>query len=106
MSLKSGYVDAKEAIRRLGIKAETLYAYVSRGLLRSAPGASARERLYSSEDIERLRARGRTPGASAASALRWGEPVLESAITLIDRDRIYYRGYAVDELANKFAIRF
>src|SRR5258705_169686 len=49
-------LTASEAASRLGISVPTLYAYVSRGLLRSEPGDSAkRTRLYSSEEIDRLR---------------------------------------------------
>src|SRR5690606_33287101 len=36
---------------------------------------------------------------AARGALAWGEPVLESSITLITRDSLYYRGHDVLELA-------
>ena len=39
-------ISAREAARRLGVKPATLYAYVSRGLLRSAPGPDSRQRCY------------------------------------------------------------
>lgn len=32
------------------------------------------------------------PGTVATEALKWGEPVLELALTLIDDGRLYYRG--------------
>ena len=47
---------------------------------------AASARRYSRDDIERLRARSeerRNPGKAAEQALRWGLPMLESAITLI-----------------------
>ena len=81
-----GYVSSEEAIALLEVKRETLYAYASRGLVRSVPGPKGRPRLYARADLERLRARHDARsghGAVAADALRWGEPVLESAITEI-----------------------
>jgi citrate synthase len=48
-------ISAQEAARRLGVKPATLYAYVSRELLRSAPGPDSRSRRYYAEDVERLR---------------------------------------------------
>src|SRR5437868_5049343 len=104
----SKWIDAREATTLLGITRPTLYAYVSRGLIRSTPGAAgARERRYSAEDVERLRARAeerRDPHKVAARVLRWGVPVLESAITLIDDGRLYYRGRDVAELARRSSV--
>jgi citrate synthase len=48
------YLEADEAAERLGVKPETLYAYVSRGRLRSFRRAVGRGRLYLERDIERL----------------------------------------------------
>lgn len=95
------FLSAREAARLLGVKLRTLYAYASRGLLGSVPSGRGRARLYSRAEVERLKARsdarsGHT--AVAAGALRWGEPVLESAITSIGPDGIRYRGRALDEL--------
>ena len=62
---------------RLGISRQTLYAYVSRGLLRAEPGGSHRESRYLAADVERLadqRARGRKPKEVAKAALNWGRP--------------------------------
>ena len=96
-------VAAREAAEMLGISVPTLYAYVSRGLLRSEPGAEgARARRYRLEDIEALRARKeyrREPARAAGAALDFGMPVLDSAITLIEDGRLFYRGYDVTALA-------
>ena len=80
----------------LGVSRATLYAYVSRGRIRSeaVPGSARRSR-YARDDIERLVARTRerrNPEKAAEQALHWGLPILESAITLIADQRIYYRG--------------
>jgi len=97
------WLTADEAAAGLGVSRATLYAYVSRGHVRSQamPGAS-RARGYAREDIERLRQRRegrRDPEKAAAGALRWGVPLLESAITLIDGRNLYYRGQNAVTLA-------
>ena len=104
----SKWIGAQQASEVLGVSRPTLYAYVSRGLIRSTPGAAgARERRYSAEDVEHLRARGeerRDPRKVAERALHWGVPVLESSITLIDDGRLYYRGYDVAGLARQNSV--
>ncbi|HVG23443.1 MAG TPA: citrate/2-methylcitrate synthase, partial [Thermoanaerobaculia bacterium] len=97
------WIAATEAVKLLDVTPQTLYAYVSRGFIRSeaVPGR-ARERRYAREDVERLRRRSeerRDPGKAAARALQWGVPVLESSITLISDGKLYYRGEDVEELA-------
>jgi citrate synthase len=97
------WIPADDASALLGVNRATLYAYVSRGFVRSqaAPGPS-RERRYSRDDLERLQRRTeerRDPGKAAARALHWGTPILDSAITLIDGHRLYYRGQDVLVLA-------
>ena len=92
----------------LDITRATLYAYVSRGFIRSEPGPGAsRARRYSRDDVERLRRRAeerRDPDKVAAHALRWGMPVLESAITLIADDTLYYRGHDAVALASNASV--
>ena len=91
------WIDAAEAARRLRVARATLYAYVSRGFVRSQPApGSSRGRQYSREDVERMRRRTeerRDPDKAAARALQWGVPVLESGIACIDGERLYYRGH-------------
>ncbi|HTJ20774.1 MAG TPA: citrate synthase, partial [Gemmatimonadaceae bacterium] len=97
MTPTDAWIGAAEATRALGVTRPTLYAYVSRGLIRSepAPGVT-RERRYAREDVARLRRRAderRNPDKVAAHALQWGMPVLESSITLIGGDTLFYRGH-------------
>lgn len=96
------WLSANEATRLLGISRATLYAYVSRGFVRSEPvPGRVRERRYAREDVERLRSRAeerRNPAKAAERALRWGVPVLESSITLISGARLFYRGHDVGAL--------
>jgi citrate synthase len=98
------WVGAEAAAELLGVQRRTLYAYVSRGLVRSVPGGEGRPRLYAMEDLERLRARHDARsghGAVAAGALRWGEPVLDSAITAITPRGPAYRGRPALDLAGE-----
>src|SRR5262245_12498266 len=97
-----GLVDAREAARILGVKVATLYSYASRGWVRAFPSGLHREKRYLQADLERLRHRADARlghEAVAAGALRWGEPVLSSALTEIRPDGPWYRGHSVLELA-------
>src|SRR5215469_816635 len=95
-------VGAREAARILGVKVATLYSYASRRWVRSFPSGLHREKRYSRDDLERLRHRADARlghEAVAAGALRWGEPVLSSALTEIRPDGPLYRGHPMLELA-------
>jgi citrate synthase len=48
------YLTAGEAAGLLGIKASTLYAYVSRGLVRSYRQGIKRRRLYRERELRRI----------------------------------------------------
>jgi citrate synthase len=89
-------LTAPQAAEALGVTRATLYAYASRGQLRSEPvPGRTKERRYLKHDIDRLRDRKaarRDPAKAAAKGLAWGDPVLESGITLIRDGRLYYRG--------------
>ena len=97
------YLTSREAAQELGVRPATLYAYVSRGMIRSEE-SGGRGRRYRAEDVRRLKERKerrRDPEGAVEGALHWGTPVLESAITLIDGGRIYYRGRDVVGLASR-----
>jgi citrate synthase len=79
-------IDAAEAARRLGVKPATLYAYVSRGVLRRRPGSDGRRSMFDAAEVELLARRGR-PRRAAETEL-----VVESALTALVGDRPYYRG--------------
>jgi len=70
------YLTGEEAARRLGVKRATLYAYVSRGVLKSYRQGIKRQRLYRRADVEELLRL--SPGAAAEPALRSApaEPVI------------------------------
>ena len=97
------WLTATEALSRLGVRPQTLYAYVSRGRVEARPDAQdPRRSLYSADDVARLRnrkSRGRKAALVAEDAIAWGEPVLASAITTVSAGRLYYRGRDAIELA-------
>ncbi len=102
------YLTAGEAAAALGVSLSTLYSYVSRGMLRSEPvTGSPRVKRYLREDVARLVERKdirSDPGKAAARSLHWGAPTLDSALTLIDGGRLYYRGRGAVELAQKASV--
>jgi citrate synthase len=108
MTADRSWMSAAEACRILRVTPATLYAYVSRGYVRSeATRSASRQRRYSRDDVERLRRRKegrRDPDATAAETLRWGLPVLESSITLIADNHLYYRGHDAVALARSRSV--
>lgn len=101
------YVSRDEAISLLGIKPATLYTYVSRGLIRSVqkPGGG-KQSLYARDDIEKVKSRSaaRTgQGVVAASAMRWGDPIIPTSITEITPEGPSYRGRSALALARSGA---
>src|SRR5262245_17407811 len=89
-----GPLSSAEAARRLGVKPETLYAYVSRGLLRRERSPDGRRSWFDPFEVERLAERSRQPGGRGGVRLR-----VESAITSIQGGRYRYRGMDAVELA-------
>src|SRR5215218_8198982 len=106
--MEERYLSAGRAAEELGISLATLYAYVSRGLVRSeSVEGKRRNRRYRAEDVRRLKERKerrRDPDGVVEGALHWGTPVLESGITLIDGGGLYYRGRDVVDLAGEKSI--
>jgi citrate synthase len=103
--MSTTYLDAKAAALRLGVTRATLYAYVSRGLIRSRVEPGRRSRQYYAEDVERWlkqQSGRRDPGRVAEQALfADGLPVLSSALSLIDAGKLYYRGQEVIALSRE-----
>jgi len=100
------YLSAKEAAAELAVSLPTLYAYVSRDLIRSEPVPHSRARRYRAEDVRALKDRRtaklgetKTSPDEAGYVLNFGPPLLESAITLIADGKLYYRGSDATQLA-------
>jgi citrate synthase len=97
----SDYMCSAEALAVLAVKPQTLYAYVSRGMIRRIC-ADGKSSLYNREDVRRVKARSTARsghGAVAGGALQWGEPVLVTAVTEITDRGPRYRDYFAVELA-------
>jgi len=97
------WITAEEAQARLKVRAQTLYAYVSRGRVQVRPDPhDPRRSLYRAADIAALaerKSRSRKVSDVAAGAINWGEPVLASAITTVSGGRLHYRGRDAIRLA-------
>jgi len=103
MTQQNDLMTREEVLALLEIKPATLYAYVSRGLIRARPHEDGRKSLYLRRDVERLgtRKRGRAPtGSVAESTLRFGDPVLHTAITQITPHGPRYRNRMATDLAS------
>jgi citrate synthase len=95
---------AAETAARLGVKPETLYAYVSRGLLgrqRTGSGSS-----FDPIEVERFaRTRRRSASDRPAVVIRDGRAsagplmTIDTDVALIEDDELYYRGRSATELA-------
>lgn len=88
------WINADTACARLSVRKQTLYAYVSRRLLRVRPDpADSRRRLYAARDVDHLatthsRPRGRAD--VAAGSIRWGDPVLKTRISGVHNGTLYF----------------
>lgn len=98
-----GWIDRDTALSKLGVKAQTLYAYASRGRVRMQPDPiDSRRSLYNADDIAGIsvrKARGRNPAAIAASSMNWGEPAIPTSLSTVQRGKLYYRGQNAIDLA-------
>ncbi|MFP5321604.1 MAG: citrate/2-methylcitrate synthase [Acidimicrobiia bacterium] len=85
------WLTSEQAARRLGVKPATLYAYVSRGLIRSERVPGQRRSRFLRADVERHAARSRVGGRAGGL-----EVVVETQLTLLDpTGRLVYRGWDV-----------
>jgi citrate synthase len=94
---ESEWVSAAEAARRLGIKQATLYSYVSRGVLtrrRAGGGPGQKGSLFDPAEVEELARRGRPRRPPGLAGL-----VIESGVTEITGDRLWFRGLDALDLA-------
>jgi citrate synthase len=87
------YLSAREAAAELAVSPATLYAYVSRGLIRSEPSVDSRAHRYRAEDVRALKDR-RAPSAEPRAFRNFDAdlPVLDTAISTITEEGPVYRG--------------
>ncbi|MFE7577394.1 citrate/2-methylcitrate synthase [Streptomyces sp. NPDC057521] len=90
-------LTTRETAERLGVKPETVYAYVSRGQLSSSRAPGGRGSTFDAAEVDALARRtGRREPAPA-------EPAVRTGITLIADDRYYFRGVDATALAARHA---
>lgn len=98
------WLTSKEATERLNVAKQTLYAYVSRGLVTSRKVEGSRRSEYLERDVARLEAKKKwrsAPETAAEDALDWGPASIDSAITLVRDGRLYFRGVEFEDLAGE-----
>jgi citrate synthase len=88
-----GRVTATEAAARLGVKRETLYAYVSRGLLESRTALDGKTSTFDPAEVEALRSRRRRARTGQVET-----PILSSLTEIADQ-HVRIRGHDLVGLA-------
>lgn len=88
------WIDTADATERLGVKPATLYAYVSRGVLKRRYDPVRRRSLFDPAEIEELARRGKPRRKPAPTEID-----IASRITTLGVDRPYFRGRDAVDLA-------
>ena len=91
---RSPWITTTEAAQRLGVKRATLYAYVSRGLLRSERRPGQQESLFDRAQVEAMASATRAVGAPQ-SVLRF-RTVATSVSSQVEGE-LRYRGVPLDD---------
>lgn len=90
------WVSMDEVCRQLGVRPQTVYAYVSRSKLEAMPDpADSRRSLYRAEDVLALAKRktdGRKHETLATNTLFGAEPSIPTALSSFHRGHLFYRG--------------
>ena len=78
-TLHRDYASAAEAMKILNVRQQTLYAYVSRGWIRSVAQQGQKGKLYLRDDLTRVGMRslarsGRATTSRASACARWRAP--------------------------------
>lgn len=95
--MKLNMLTATQVATRLGVRTETVYAYVSRGVLSRVVSDDGRTSLFDVAEVERLARRGRPRSDSAR--IGTVDVSLATSITQIHADRLLFRGHDAVELA-------
>ncbi|MEV0839576.1 citrate/2-methylcitrate synthase [Actinocatenispora sera] len=91
------WLTTEQAAQLLGVKAATVYAYVSRGQLTRHRGPDRRSSRFDRAEVERIAARARRGGRAGAL-----DVVLDTELTLLDpAGRLYFRGRDATTLATR-----
>jgi len=92
-------LTAAEAAARLGVKRESLYAYVSRGMLDRRLSEDGRTSLFALHDVERLRTE-RRRGRPASTSI---DLTVTTSLTQISDDGVWYRGVPLADIAGRWS---
>lgn len=96
------YLSAREAAAELAISPATLYAYVSRGLIRSEPTEDSRKNRYRAEDVRNLKdRRAPSPEPRGLRSFDADLPVMDTEIATITEDGPIYRGVNCVDLSER-----
>jgi citrate synthase len=91
----SAFLTTEQAAGLLGVKAATVYAYVSRGQLTRHPGPDRRSSRFDRAEVERLAAHNRRGGRAGAL-----EVVIDTGLSLLEpAGALHYRGRDATRLA-------
>lgn len=96
-----GWLTTDQVVSTLGVKAATVYTYVSRGWLAAVANPHGRGSLYSEADVAKLKLRARARsghGPVASAAMRWGDPIIETSISTVRDGVLIYRGQTLGSL--------
>ncbi|CAN5406113.1 citrate/2-methylcitrate synthase [soil metagenome] len=105
MDTAERWIGRGEALERLGVKTQTLYAYVSRGRIAARPDpANPRRSLYAVDDIARLSAPRSEHDEPVAQVVAFipavrGEVHIPSSVSVIAEGRLFYRGLDAVQLS-------
>lgn len=104
----ASWISMDEVCRQLGVRPQTVYAYVSRRKLEVTPDpADPRRSLYRAEDVAVLARRkqaGRKHETLATNTLFGAEPSIPTALSAFIRGRLYYRGHDAIALARSASL--
>src|SRR5450432_2222158 len=90
-------LTAHQVALRLGVRLPTVYAYVSRGVLRRTVADDDRTSRFDPAEVDALARRGRPrPGTTRPGSV---DVSLATSITRVEERRLFYRGRDVIELA-------
>jgi citrate synthase len=84
-------MSARQVADRLGVKPQTVYAYVSRGLLTRTVSDDGRTSRFDPVEVEALARRGRPRGTSRRPGTV--DVVLSTAVTRLQDGQLLYRGH-------------
>lgn len=98
MTSKDGrnLLTTAQAAARLGVKPETVYAYVSRGLLTSTRVPGVRGSVFDVDEVEALAGRDTARRTDIGAVER-----IRTQTTLIDDGHLYYRGRDAVQLSSR-----